>query len=314
MNDLMQLILSPDFIASVFRVSTPIIIGTMAAYISNKAGMINIAIEGFMLLSALFGVILSAQFHDPWLAFFITVVIGALLGLLMGYLSEVLKAPIFLTGLAINMLAAGASIFILYMVTGDRGNSASLKSYNMPNIDIPVIKDIPVVGTILSGHNVITYMSFLIVFLMYVFVNKTRTGLRMRSVGENELAAKSVGIKTLRLKLLSISISGALSAIAGCYLSMGYLSMFTVNMTSGRGFIALCANAMSGGSALGGMLVSLIFGVSDTIANFAQQTVEIPSQIILMIPYAFVILCLVVYMINKNRNLKKRLLKLANEK
>jgi simple sugar transport system permease protein len=212
------------------------------------------------------------------------------------------------------MLAAGASIFILYMVTGDRGNSASLKSYNMPNIDIPVIKDIPVVGTILSGHNVITYMSFLIVFLMYVFVNKTRTGLRMRSVGENELAAKSVGIKTLRLKLLSISISGALSAIAGCYLSMGYLSMFTVNMTSGRGFIALCANAMSGGSALGGMLVSLIFGVSDTIANFAQQTVEIPSQIILMIPYAFVILCLVVYMINKNRNLKKRLLKLANEK
>jgi ABC-type uncharacterized transport system permease subunit len=314
MNNLIHLILSPDFIASVLRVSTPIIIGTMAAYISDKAGMINIAIEGFMLLCALFGVILSAHFHDPWIAFFITIIIGALLGLFMGYLSEVLKAPILLTGLAINMLAMGASIFILYMVTGDRGNSASLKSYNMPNIDIPFIENIPVLGTILSGHNVITYFSFISVYLMYVFVNKTRLGLRMRAVGENELAAKSVGIKTLRLKLLSISISGALSAIAGCYLSMGYLSMFTANMTSGRGFIALCANAMSGGSALGGMLVSLIFGVSDTIANFAQQSVKIPSQIILMIPYVFVILGLVVYMINKNRNLKKRLLKLANEK
>jgi ABC-type uncharacterized transport system permease subunit len=314
MNSLLHLIFSPDFIASVLRVSTPIIIGTMAAYISDKAGMINIAIEGFMLLSALFGVILSAVFHGPWIAFFITVLIGALLGLFMGYLSEVLKAPIFLTGLAINMLAAGASIFILYMVTGDRGNSASLKSYKMPVVDIPIIKDIPILGQIFSGHNVITYFSFIIVFLSYLFINKTRLGLRMRAVGENEIAAKSVGVKTLRLKLLSITISGALSAVAGCYLSMGYLSMFTVNMTSGRGFIALCANAMSGGSALGGMLVSLIFGVSDTIANFAQQTVQIPSQVILMLPYAFVILCLVLYMVNKNRKLKKRLLKLASEK
>ncbi len=303
--NILRLFITPSFFYSVLRISTPLVFGTISSYTASKAGLSNIAIEGMMLISALLGVVFSATFGMALPAFLLVVLIGACIGFAMGFMSEILRAKIFLTGLALNMIASGTSVFLLFLVSGDRGASTSLKSYQMPAINIPIIQDIPVIGTILSGHNVLTYVAYLSVIVIYIFINKTKIGLRIRAVGINEQAAKSVGVKALNLKLLALSISGALAAMGGAYLSMGYLSIFTNNMTAGRGFISLSADAMSAGSALIGMLVALLFGVADSITNWAQQSTTIPVELIQTIPYVFVILALVLYNLRKNAKAKR---------
>ncbi len=305
MKDFLNLLLTPDFLFSVLRISTPLIFGTLAHYVASKAGLLNIAVEGMMLTAALLGVVFSYLFGAALPGFLLAVVIGAVIGFFLGYLSETLKADIFLTGIAFNLIASGFTVFLLFLISGDKGVSTNLRSFQMPTINIPVLENLYYVGRVISGHNVLTYFSFVCAVIMYVFMNKTRIGLRIRAVGENELAAKSVGIKARRLKLLAISISGALAAMGGCYLSMGYLSNFNAGMTSGRGFISLSANAMSGGSVLGGMLVSLLFGFADTITNFAQQYFDIPVELILTTPYVFVIAALVIYNVDKNRRARR---------
>lgn len=316
MSSFLSYVFSSSFLHAVLRISTPLVAGTLAAYIANKAGLVNIAIEGMMLMAALFGVLLSAAFgpSNVVLAFIVVVVIGALIGLVMGVISEVLDADIFLTGLALNMIAKGLTAFLLFMASGDKGSSSNITSYAMPIIDIPFIKDIPVLGNILSGHNVVTYISYILVVVMFIFVNKTKTGLRIRATGENEKAAQTVGINTLRLKLLAISLSGALAAIGGAFLSMGYMKRFTRDMTAGRGFISLSASAMSGGSALGGTLVSLLFGVTDALSNWIQQaSTGISHNIVLAMPYFFVIVALVIYNITKIVKAKRKMTKLEDK-
>ena len=138
------------------------------------------------------------------------------------------------------------------------------------------------------------------VFVIWFVLNKTTFGLRVRAVGESPQTVQSVGINVHNMKLAAIGISGALAAIGGMYLSMGYTSMFVANMSSGRGFIALSANAM-GGTTVGGMLVSLLFGFADSLAIFLELNTKIPGEIINMSPFIFVIVALVIFSYNKKR-------------
>src|SRR3712207_4027584 len=236
MQEFFNIVFSVGFGYSILRVTTPILFAALGALISDKAGVINIALEGIMLISALIGVIVSAGTGSVWVGLLAAVIIGGIIGIVMAYFSLNLKSDIILTGIAINLMAAGGTIFLLYIVAQDKGISTSLKSGVLPKIVIPIINKIPVIGPILSGHNVLTYIGLIAVGLVSYFLYKTPLGLRIRSVGENENAAASVGVNVIKIKYIALAISGMLAGFGGAYMSMGYVSWFSKNMTAGRGF------------------------------------------------------------------------------
>ena len=304
MDNLINIIFSVDFGYAVLRVTTPILFAALGALISDKAGVINIALEGMMLISALTGVIVSAVFQSASLGLLSAVVIGGLVGILLAYFALNLKTDVILAAIAINLLAAGGTVFILFIVGGDKGISSSLPSLTLPKVTIPFIEQIPLIGSIISGHNILTYTAFIAVFLMYVLLYKTPLGLRIRAVGENPGAADSVGISVKKIQYIALTISGMLAGLGGAYMSMGYVSWFSKNMTAGRGFIALAAEAMGGATPHGAMLTSLLFGFFDALSN-SLQSLRIPGEFVQMIPYLATVIGLVIYAANKTKQIKR---------
>lgn len=288
-------ILSPDFFGAILRAATPILFATLAAAIAAKSGITNMALEGIMLFSALFGVIFSSLTHSAWLGLVITIAIGGLIGLVLAFFVLNLKTDEILAAIAINLTATGGTVLILVAFSGDRGVSSSIRSVSAPNITIPLIEKIPFIGDVLSGQNVLTWLALLAVLLLHLFLYKTPLGLSIRAVGENKDAAESVGISSRKVQYIALIISGALAAMGGFYLSGGYMNMFTKDMSGGRGFIALAAASMGGNTPVGGFLVSLLFGVAQALANIMQLTSLMPYEIILMVPYLTTLVGLGVY-------------------
>jgi simple sugar transport system permease protein len=304
MKVLFDVIFSTAFGYAILRVTTPILFAALGALVSDRAGVTNIGLEGIMLSSALAGVIVSALTGSAWIGLLAAVIVGILIGLFMAYFALNLKTDIILTGIAINLMASGGTIFVLYLVAHDKGISTSLNSKIMPSVALPLIKDIPVLGPILSGHNILTYFSLIAVLLVYILLYKTPLGLRIRAVGESPNAADSVGISVNKVRYIALGISGALAGFGGAYLSMGYVSWFSTNMTAGRGFIALAAEAMGRGMPLGTFLTSLLFGFADALSN-SLQSLRIPAEFVQMIPYVATLLGLVIYATQEKSKIEK---------
>lgn len=304
MEKLFDIIFTTSFGYSILRVTTPILFASLAALISNKAGVINIGLEGIMLTAALMGVVTSAFTQSALIGVICAVIAGILLSLLLAYFSLNLKSDIILTGIALNLLASGGTVFLLYLVAKDKGISISLKSMIVPEVNIPLISEIPVLGSILSGHNILTYLALLTVLLVYIFLYKMPLGLKIRAVGENPNAADSVGISVKRIQYLALALSGALAGLGGAYMSMGYVSWFSRDMTAGRGFIALAAEAMGRGTPFGTLIASLVFGFADALSN-VMQSLRVPAEFVQMIPYATTILGLVLYSVKLSNKTKK---------
>jgi ABC-type uncharacterized transport system permease subunit len=304
MENVFSTIFSANFLFSILRLTTPILLAALAALITDRAGVMNIGLEGIMLCSALAGVVGSAYTQNAFLGLLFAMFIGSLLGVIMAYFALNLKTDIILTGIAINLFASGGTVFILYSICKDKGMSTSLASLTLPSISIPLIKDIPFLGTILSGHNFLTYIAFLSVLIIWALLYKTPLGLRIRVVGENPNAAESVGINVRKTQYYVLIISGILSSLGGAYMSMGYMDKFARDMVAGRGFIALAAEALGTGTPLGVMGSSLIFGTADALAS-NLQVLQVPVQFIQMIPYLLTIIGLIVFSVSKTRQIKK---------
>ena len=305
MSDVIKIVFSTSFAFAVLRISTPLIFAGMAAVISERAGVVNIAIEGMMLASALTGVVISA-FTGSWLLGLLgAVVFSMVISLLLAFFHLNLKANIIMCGLALNTMAKGGTIFVLYMLTGNKGASTALASVSVPNINIPILQDIPVLGEIFSGQNLLTYLAILVVIILHVFVFHTSTGIHISAVGQNPEAVASVGVSVLRTRYIALLISGILSGFGGCFMSMGYMNGFTANMVSGRGFIGLAANSMGQNAPLGTLAAALIFGIADAAAN-NFQLLRVPTQFIQMIPYATTLIGITVYSIKRSGDRKRR--------
>ena len=301
MDSLFSAIFSADFISSVLRLSTPILFAGLAALITDKAGVINIGLEGIMLSAALAGVVGSAFGGNAFVGLLLALVVGVAIGLLMAYFAIGLKTDIVLTGIALNLMASGGTVFLLYVITKDKGMSTSLKSFTMPVIQLPLIKNIPVLGDVLSGHNLLTYMAFLFTILVWIVLYRTPLGLRIRVVGENISAAESVGIPVKKVQFIALAISGLLASMGGAYMSMGYMDKFARDMTAGRGFIALAAEALGRATPLGTLVASLFFGMVDALSS-NLQILNVPVQFVQMLPYVCTIVGLVIYSAIKGKN------------
>ena len=300
MENILRIICSTEFFYSIFRVTTPILLAALGAMITSRAGVVNIGLEGIMLFSALAGVVTSAWTQSAAVGLLAAILVGVLICALMAYVMLVLRSDITLTGFAVNALGSGCTVFLLYVICNDKGISSSLASKVLPKVNLPLIQDIPFVGKVLSGHNIMTYVAFLLIIVIYWLVNKTPLGLRIRAVGENPHAAESVGIKVTRIQLIAMLISGVLAGMAGAYMSMGYVSWFARDMMAGRGFIALAAQQLGQGTVVGSMLASLAFGAADSLAN-NLQALRLPSEFVQSIPYAVTIVGLVIYSASKKR-------------
>ncbi len=305
MNNLLSSIFSVEFGYAILRVMTPLLFGTIGVAITNLVGSGNIAMEGIMLLSAFFGVIVSTFTGSLWLALFAGIAAGLLLGALLGYFHLKMKADIFLSAIALNMFASGITIFLLFLFTGDKGSTSALKSLVFPTIDIPLFKSIPVLGGIFSGHNILTYLALLCALVFYILIFKTPLGLRIRAVGQNPHAAESVGINVNRVRMAALLLSGLFGALGGLYLSMGYVSWFSRDMTAGRGFIAVAAATLGGNLPLGTFVASVFFAIVSAVAIYISS-LNIPSELIQMIPYLVTVLALAVFAIQNNRKKTKK--------
>ena len=299
-------ILSPDFFSTILRSTTPILFATLASSIASKSGITNMALEGIMLFSALFGVIFSSLTSSAWMGLIITMVIGGLIGLILAFFVLNLKTDEILAAIAINLTATGGTVLIMVAFSGDRGVSSSIKSISAPEVVIPLVKDIPFLGEVLSGQNILTWIAIIAVILLHLFLYKTPLGLAIRAVGENKDAAESVGISSRKIQYIALVLSGVLASMGGFFLSGGYMNMFTKDMSGGRGFIALAAASMGGNTPVGSLLVSLLFGIAQAFANIMQLTSMIPYEIVLMVPYLATLVGLAIFYYGQKKK-KERL-------
>jgi general nucleoside transport system permease protein len=298
-------IFSSLFLASVLRISTPLILPALGGLISDLAGSINIALEGIMLVAAFVGVVVSAYTQSWVLGVLSGILSGMLVAGILAYFHLYLQTNIILAGIAINILATGGTIFLLYILTGDKGNSSTLASLAVPNIHIPLIKDIPFIGTVVSGHNIFVYLAFIMTAVVAVLLYRTRLGVHIRAVGENPAAADSVGINVRRTQFIALLLSGFFASLGGLVMSMAYLTLFQREMTAGRGFIALAAVYLGGRKPWGTLLAAIVFGLADALSN-QFGSMNIPSQLVQTIPYFATIIALVAYALRQQAVVRER--------
>lgn len=303
MRALANLIFTTDFFYSILRVTTPLLFASMGAVLSDVAGVPNIALEGMMLIAAFAGMFFSYLFDSAAMGLLFALLFAVLSAGVLAFFTLYYKTNIILGGIAINSLASGGTIFFLYLAAHDKGTSVSLPSKVLPSVNIPLIQDIPVIGPAISGHNVLTYLAIVAVIFTFFLLKRTSLGWHLRAVGEKKEAADSVGVSVAKTQAIALILSGLMCGFGGAFMSMGYVSWFSRDMVSGRGWIALAAEAMGLQHPLGTAATSLLFGVADALSN-AVATLGWPSDLVRTIPYCATLAGLAIFSIRTYRKMK----------
>ncbi len=276
-------------LAATLRISPPIALASVGGAYSERTGIINIGLEGMILMGAFAGAAGSYFLRNPWLGVLCAILAGGALGLLHAVLCIRFKANQVVSGVGVNILALGLTTLLLQVIWGNRGASDPVPG--IESVELPLIKDIPVAGDIIGKQNPLVYIMLVLVFLAWLVMFRTPFGLRLRAVGEHPEAADTVGIHVHKIQYICVTLSGMLSGLGGAYLSLGWLNLFSQNMSAGRGFIALAANIFGKWNPAGAFGASLLFSFTDAL-QIKLQGVGIPIQFIQMIPYILTILVL----------------------
>ena len=286
-------IVNVGLFAATLRMASPLIFASLGGIFSERAGIINIALEGMMLTGAFSGVFVTYVVGNPWVGVFAAILAGGLLGLIHGILTIKFAGDQIVSGTGINIFALGFTAYMSQIVWGSRGASQSVQGIG--TVSIPFIADIPFVGDVVGKQTPLVYIALIAVIASYLILFKTPSGLRLRAVGEHPGAADTTGIKVYRTKYLCVIASGMLAGLGGVFLSLGQLSLFVNGMTGGRGFIALAAMILGGWSPFGALGASLFFGFADALQIRLQSVGALPSQIVLTLPYILTIIVLAVF-------------------
>ncbi len=312
MLNFLKMLATPEFFYSIIRISAPILFATLAAVVVEKAGFANIGLEGLMMFAALSGSLVS-YYAGSWIwGFLAALATGVIMSLVMGFFAFKLKTDIILVGIAVNMMGSGGTLFLCKVITNLTEGKAMAsttglitRSLCIPDITIPLLNQIPFLGRVLSGHNLLTYLAFLFCLLTSLMLYKTPLGLNIRAVGENPDAAASVGVSVMKIRYTAMAFSGLMSGFGGAFMSMAYAQGWSLDMVSGRGFIALAAQAMGGGECLGGMLSALVFGFAQAL-GIKFSAIGLDSNLASPIPYAVTILGLVIFALVRSSRIRKQ--------
>jgi ABC-type uncharacterized transport system permease subunit len=251
--------------AAMLRFATPLLFAALGGLFSERSGVINIGLEGMMLMGAFWG-IWGADVTGSWVAgLLIGMASGGALALIHAGFAVSLRADQIVSGFAMNLLALGITGFAFVSIYGTEGTPDSIA--RTPDVRLPGIEDIPFFGDIFGQMNVLIWLVLLTVLLTWIVVFRTPIGLRLRSAGENPLAAETAGLSVVRTRYASVGVSGMLAAIGGAYLSIGFVGSFNENMTDGRGFIALAVLITGRWRPGGALAFALLFGFSSALAQ-----------------------------------------------
>jgi general nucleoside transport system permease protein len=265
--------------------SIPIVLGAVAGCLCERAGVINIAIEGQLLFGAFAGAIAASASGSLWLGLLAAALAGALLGLILAVFAIRYAVNQIVVGVVLNVLATGLTGYFY-----DRALVKYQNTLNSPaifrNIKIPVLSHIPIVGPVLFDSTIFLYLAYVIVIVVQVGLFRTRWGLRVRAVGEHPRAAETVGIRVLAVRYVNVVLGGFVAGIGGAYLTIGSVGPFGKDVSSGKGFIALAALIFGRWTPIGAVAASLLFGFTDAVQNILSVLgTSIPSDFLLMMPY-----------------------------
>jgi len=282
-----------NLLFGMLRMSTPLLLAGMAGVLSQQVNLLNIALEGLMLAGAFFAVVIGAYFGSAWVGLLAAMLFALLFALIFGFFIIDLKANLIVAGLALNILAIGITSYLLVIWFNARGVYSPGNFEKLPTLTLPLIEKIPFLGDVLSGQGVLVYVSWLAVLFTSLLLYRTPLGVHMRAVGEHKESAETAGIAVKRVQYTAILIGGIMCGIAGAQLAIGDLTLFSDNMTNGRGFIALAAvffgGARPGLTALG----CLLFGLFEALQIRLQISTGLPPQLVQMLPYIMVVLLLI---------------------
>ena len=279
-------------IASTIRLSAPLILAALGGLYSERGGVINIALEGMMLAGAFTAAVVTVFTHSPWIGLMGAVTAGLLVAGLHAVATINYRADQVVSGTAINILFLGAPALLSGALFESTGATPQLpRDQTLPDASIFDPQSSPALASIFNQKPLV-YLAFILVAVTAYVIHRTRFGLRLRAVGENPEAADTAGVSVKRMRYSGVLISGALAALGGAYLSIGQNSLFTRNMTAGRGFIALAALIFGKWDPVGAALACLFFGLAEAVAIRMQGTVNIPNQFIQMIPYVLTMVVL----------------------
>jgi simple sugar transport system permease protein len=286
--------------------ATPILLAALGGTLTFYAGIFNIAMEGMMLMAAFAAVLGSFVFHS-WIVGLLFAVAGAMiLALIFIFFSVTLDTDEFVTGIALNLFALGSTTYLLRQIFKVKGVFTSKLIDSIPNIRIPFIEKIPLLGPVVSGRNLIVYLAVIATIFCYYLVFRTRFGLRLRAAGYNPNSLDSSGVRTSRMRIQSLLLCAVFCGLAGAFLSLGYVTLFAENMTAGRGWISLAAIILVDGHPYGIALISLLFGFFDGLGLFLQSY-GVSPQFTSMVPYIATLGALYVYA-RRNRERERKTL------
>ena len=264
--------------------AVPITLAAFSGILSERAGVVNVAIEGMMLMGAMTAAIVASVAHSLWIGLFSSILSAIILALVHGVLSIRYKTNQIVSGTVINIFATGLTSYIMtkYLLNYENLNNPG----TFPPIPIPGLVNIPLIGEILFDNNIFVYIMFILLFVLQIALFRTRWGLRMRSVGEHPKAADTLGINVIWTRYMAVVLSGAMAGFAGAYLTIGSVGQFGPLITNGKGFIGLAAMIFGNWIPLGSFLAGLLFGFADSLSTkLGILGIGIPSQFLLMMPY-----------------------------
>ncbi len=274
--------------AAMLRFATPLLFGALGGIMSERSGVINVGLEGMMLMGAFFGIFGADLFGSWFVGVLVGIAAGGVLGFVHAVFSIALRADQVVSGVAINFLAAGVTGYVFIAHYGDQGTPGEVPS--VPDVKLPLIEDIAFIGDAIGEMSLLTWMALLLVPVIAVYLYRTPGGLRLRSVGEKPRAADSVGIPVLRTRYLAVTASGCLAGLGGVYLSLALVHSFNQGMTAGRGFIALAVVIFGAWRPYGALAGACLFGFSSAVAQRLPAFSESLAVLFQALPYVLVLI------------------------
>ncbi|MCL4459944.1 MAG: ABC transporter permease [Chloroflexi bacterium] len=282
---------SSDLVYASIRLTTPLLFAAMGGVFSERSGVLNIGLEGMMLAGALAAVIGSHQTGDPWMGVLYALIAGGITALLHAVITITFRADQVVSGVAINILMLGLTGVVFRAYFGI--TTAQIRVPAFIPMPVPLLSEIPFLGTVLFDHIPLVYIAFLLVPLVHFTMFHTTWGLKIRAVGEHPRAADTVGVNVFLIRYLCVIFSGMLAGVGGAVMTIGFLNTFMENITAGRGFIAFSAIIFGKWNPLGAFLACLLFGAADAFQLRIQAFgLELPYQLVVMLPYVVTLLAL----------------------
>jgi len=270
-TDIFRLMGTPELWHASLQYAALLLLPALGGVISERSGVVNIAMEGMMLTGAFFAVAVDLAVHNVWIAVLGAMLAGGLMALIHAVVSIRYRADQIVSGVAINIFAAGITVFLVNRIYGLADVGQVPSSDALPNWYIPILGDIPFLGRVFFQQNIMVYVALVLLVAIQIFLFRTRLGLRIRSVGEHPQAADTAGINVYTLRYGAVVTSGLLSGLAGAFLSIGIANTFVPGMTDGRGYIALAAMIFGKWTPIGAFVATLIFGFGQAIYAVLAQ-------------------------------------------